>query len=106
MQSVDLGDRRSWRKRLKHVVSLHLRQVPCLHGVLRNVPKCCTRRSYQTLGQDEEGDGSEAVDKRQNVSKTFGQVMMRISMLCMLAITALCIMRPSKLKGGETAEYW
>ncbi|OLP87983.1 hypothetical protein AK812_SmicGene30728 [Symbiodinium microadriaticum] len=71
LQMESLGDRQSWRKRLKHVASLHLRQIPCLHAVVRSL-RCFKRSRYRSLGQE---DGEEEVlDQQQQVNFTFGQV--------------------------------
>ncbi|CAE7393823.1 unnamed protein product [Symbiodinium microadriaticum] len=94
LQMESLGDRQSWRKRLKHVASLHLRQIPCLHAVVRSL-RCFKRSRYRSLGQE---DGEEEVlDQQQQVNFTFGQAVMKLSLVCMVAVTVLCLVR----SGGE-----
>jgi len=85
---------------LKQFIALHVRQLPCLHAVISSVPKCWKRGRYQTLGQDEEGDGHEIEDKRQQVNETFGQVMIRTSLFLFIGITVLSLVRNKDVEGA------
>mmetsp|Transcript_44920 Transcript_44920/g.103826 ORF Transcript_44920/g.103826 Transcript_44920/m.103826 type:complete len:635 (-) Transcript_44920:70-1974(-) len=92
------GWRRRTTKRLKEVAQLHLRQLPCLHALLP-VLRCRKRKSYQTLGQDEEGDGTEVEDRRQSVNMAFGRLMVRVALLAMIGLTVLFVVRNRSMPG-------
>jgi len=77
---------------------LHLRQVPCLHSVVPNF-RCWKRNKYQNLDQDEEGDGSETVDKRQDVSMMFGRIMVRMAALAAIGLTVFFLVLHNTLAG-------
>ncbi|CAJ1375065.1 unnamed protein product [Effrenium voratum] len=93
-----------WRRRLKHLAALHLRQIPCCHAVVQSL-RCFKRSRYQSLGQEE----GEEVDKRQNVNVVFGQVMMKVALVAMIAVTILCLVRTktlSDLERLESSDEW
>lgn len=101
------GARPTWRRRFKQIVGLHLRQLPCLHAAVEALPqtlRCWRRRRYQTLDQDEDGDGAEVEDQRQAINKTFGAIMVRISMLAMVGITVMLVLRNSA--ASEQDKLW
>jgi len=87
-------------KRLRDAARLHLRQLPCLHAILPTL-RCWKRKSYQTLGQDEEGDGAEVDDKRQDVNLIFGKLLTKIAFLAMIGLTVLFLVRSRANPDGD-----
>jgi len=84
--STAVGDRKSWRRRIKQFAGHHLRQLPCLHAIVSNV-RCWKRKRYQTLGDDEEDSAVE--DQSQQVNMIFGQVVIKAAMFFMIGTTIL-----------------
>lgn len=94
------GGSRPWKRRLNQFVSLHIRQFPCVQTVFYSIAKnTCWRKSrYQTLGQDEEGDGTELYDDRQHVNRVLGQGLVSVAVTLMVAITVLLVERSSSIE--------
>lgn len=54
--------------------------------------RCFKRSRYRNLGQEED-DTAEVEDKSQNVNVMLGNVLMKISLACMIGVTVLCLVR-------------
>merc|ERR1719162_894107 len=98
------GDKKSWRRRIRSWISLHLRQVPCLDAIVPAFVRNRCRRSekYQSLGEDEERDNAGALDHRQNLNQNFGIAVTRIAMIAAIAIVVKVIAtQPGVNAAGE-----
>lgn len=97
---------RPWKRRVNQFVSLHVKHFPCLRSVFYQVAKnTCWRRSrYQTLGQDEAGDGSEDYDDRQHVNRKLGQALVSLSMLLMMGITVMLLFQSEDVAAAAEAD--
>lgn len=92
---VTLGGR-PMKRRMKHFIGQHIRQVPCLDAVVRAIPdklRFWRRRRYQTLGQGEDEDGTEVGDQRQDLNYKCGSVLVKLGFFFLIAVTVLCLMQ-------------
>lgn len=86
---------------MQRLVRLQLRQLPCLQMVLPNC-RCLKRSRYQSVGQDEEEDGTESEDMRQNFNKAFGRALVKLSLIFMVLITGILLFRKPSSRDVET----
>jgi len=87
-------------KRVQSILRLQLRQVPCLQAVLPTC-RCLQRTQYQSLGQNEEDDCAEVEDKRQSTNEVFGGIMVKSSMVVVIALTAMMLARNNGMQGKK-----
>jgi len=95
----------SWNKLVKKVLRKvarsQLRQLPCLHAAFSTCSRRFQRKKYQTIGQDEEDDGTEVDDQSQNVNTMVGNALVKVSMLTMVGTTVLLAVRNGSLVGSK-----
>jgi len=90
-------------RRLQRLARSQLRQLPCLHSVLPN-GRCLKRSQYQSLGQDEDGEGADAEDARQHFNQTFGRTLVKFALLCIVGIMVLVVVRTGPLQSTDESE--
>ncbi|CAK0832282.1 unnamed protein product, partial [Prorocentrum cordatum] len=55
--------------------------------------RCLKRGRYESLGEDEDGEGVAAQDQRQNLNRTVGQVLVKVALVLLVLVTVLVMYR-------------